>query len=652
MTVLDTVSAVGILEDSSTGKNDAESFYSIADSLKDSIIIVDDAAKIIYWNKSAEKTFGFTSAETIGKDIHKLVLPASMGPEEKEQIKIGVQIFSETGMGYFTIGNVKLVGCRKDRSVFPIELSLSPIKISEKWRAVGVVKDITQRTLDETNLRVAEQRYHALFNQAPVGVLIVDPKNNCFVEFNDVAHSQLGYSREEFEKLSLAEIVSGKSKNEIKKELFELMNARVGSFEAEHQAKSGEIRNVLVNARAVKLKGNEYLHCIFHDITEMRLIQKRLRESESQYRQLVELAQEGVWVLTRDYVTVFVNPKMAEMLEYAPSEMIGQSLFDFLEASTIPLAKDFLGKFTYGASGHFEYEFIKKNGSHVYASIAASQMTDDNGDYLGTLALVSDITLRKEMEIKLEKYSKSLEEVISLKKQELEKAHAQLIKSERLAAIGELSGMIGHDLRNPLAGIKNAAYYLKRKSDSLSPQQKEMLGIIDRCVESSNKIINDLLDYSRELSLDLKNTSMEKLMLEILTMVNIPKNVTLVRDFATDVTFQVDANKISRVFANLMKNAVEAMPAGGLLSLRSKLENGGLVISFTDTGPGIPEDILPKLFLPLFTTKAQGMGFGLAICKRIIEAHGGKITVMTAIGKGTIFVITLPLESNKKSGSA
>ena len=113
---------------------------------------------------------------------------------------------------------------------------------------------------------------------------------------------------------------------------------------------------------------------------------------------------------------------------------------------------------------------------------------------------------------------------------------------------------------------------------------------------------------------------------------------------------KVDSDKIKRVFINLIKNAIDAMPNGGKLTIASKQVNDVLEISFADTGTGINDEIMPKLFSPLFTTKAQGMGFGLAICKRIIEAHRGTITVKTAKGKGTTFIVTLPIEPKLEIG--
>ncbi len=223
------------------------------------------------------------------------------------------------------------------------------------------------------------------------------------------------------------------------------------------------------------------------------------------------------------------------------------------------------------------------------------------------------------------------------KTKQLAEAQAQIIKSERLAAIGELAGMIGHDLRNPLAGIKNSAYYLKKKGVEIPENQaKEMIETIDKCVEHSNKIINDLLDYSREIRLDRKDIPVGVLLSEALAMVQVPEKVKIVNNL-TNAEVNVDEDRIKRVFINLIKNAVDAMPNGGTLTIDSKQVADYLEISFADTGMGISDEVLPKLFSPLFTTKAQGMGFGLAICKRIVEAHEGTITVHTCKGTGTTF---------------
>ena len=625
-----------------------EKFQAITNSVRDAIILVDEEAKVTYWNPAAEKTFGYTSKEAIGKNVHALIVPKAMRKEGKARIGKSVKAFTETGIGYFTVGDVQVVGRCKDGSEFPAKLSISPIKLGGKWSAVGVVKDITDRKQDEQKLREAEKRYHALFNQAPLGVLVIDPQTAKPVEFNDLAHTQLGYSREEFSKLCVSDFEAKEKPDEIHAHLAKMVREGGDEFETKHRTKNGEIRNILVNTRAVELAGKPFLYCVFRDITEIRKVQEALMESETQYRQLVNAAQEGIWALDSNYRTVFVNPQMAKMLNYAQSEMVGKNLFQFLNKKCIEQAKQFLGRFKQGAKGHFDCDFGRKNGSRIYVSIAASVIGDDEGKPLGTLMMVSDITDRKILENKVYNYSKHLKSMVELRTVQLKDANERLVKSERLAVIGELAGMIGHDLRNPLTGIKNAVYYLKKKDAFPTVQGKEMLEIIDKCVENSNKIINDLLDYSREIRLERKEISIGRLLAEALAMVQVPEKVKVVSHLTDTTEVNVDLDKLERVFINLIKNAIDAMPNGGTILIDSKEANDYLEVSFADTGIGIPDEILPKLFSPLFTTKAQGMGFGLAICKRIIEAHGGTITVQTTKAKGTTFIVILPIETKQK----
>ncbi len=208
--------------------------------------------------------------------------------------------------------------------------------------------------------------------------------------------------------------------------------------------------------------------------------------------------------------------------------------------------------------------------------------------------------------------------------------------------------MVGHDLRNPLAAIKNAVYLLKKKGAALSEDQtKTWLEIIEKGIDHSDKIINDLLDYARNVHLELEVTSVRDVLINALAMVKIPENVKVINAISEEFTLRIDKNKIERVFINLVKNSIDAMPNGGTITLSCIQKAGSVEITFADTGTGIPEEIMPKIFSPLFTTKAQGMGFGLSICKRMVEAHGGTITVETEKGKGTVFKITFPIKTKQ-----
>lgn len=217
--------------------------------------------------------------------------------------------------------------------------------------------------------------------------------------------------------------------------------------------------------------------------------------------------------------------------------------------------------------------------------------------------------------------------------------------NERNRAIRELAAMVGHDLRNPLTGISSAAQYLKKKYGSLIDDKgQEMLEVIEKDVQYSNKIINDLLEYSTTIRLDLRETTPKSVVTEALSHITIPKNIQLIDSTQDTLKIKVDVDKMKRVFINLIKNAVEAMPKGGQLTITSENVNGNVKFVFADTGMGIAEKHLKRIFEPLFTTKARGMGLGLSICKRIVEAHGGTISVESVQNKGTTFTITLPIE--------
>jgi signal transduction histidine kinase len=216
---------------------------------------------------------------------------------------------------------------------------------------------------------------------------------------------------------------------------------------------------------------------------------------------------------------------------------------------------------------------------------------------------------------------------------------------ERVNTIEELAAMIGHDLRNPLTGILSATYYLRKKYGTLMDEKgRDMLEVIKKDIDYSNKIINDLLEYSKAVKLDLKETNPKSAVTEALSHVDFPKNVQLIDLTENTPTIKVDVDRMKRAFINLIKNAVDAMPDGGKLTITSEKANDKVKISFADTGMGISEENLKKLFGPLFTTKAKGMGLGLAICKRVVEAHGGTISVESVVGKGTVFTIIIPIE--------
>jgi signal transduction histidine kinase len=244
-----------------------------------------------------------------------------------------------------------------------------------------------------------------------------------------------------------------------------------------------------------------------------------------------------------------------------------------------------------------------------------------------------------------------LEQKVDERTRELRISQEQLLRAQRLAVIGELAGMVGHDLRNPLTSIAGATYYIKKRPNSQTDSKIcEMLELVEKNIAYSNKIINDLLDYSKEIKLDLVETTPKSIMTEALRLVRIPKSIRLVNMVESKPRMKTDVEKIKRCFVNIIKNAVEAMPDGGKLMIKCERLNGSVEFMLSDTGTGMSKETIAKLWTPLFTTKAKGMGFGLAICKRVVEAHGGLIRATSTRGKRSTFTVTLPVEAKTTDG--
>jgi len=233
---------------------------------------------------------------------------------------------------------------------------------------------------------------------------------------------------------------------------------------------------------------------------------------------------------------------------------------------------------------------------------------------------------------------------------ELREVQEQLIRSEKLAAIGQLASGVAHELRNPLGAIKNAAFYVRRriaKTDlpTTEPKAMEFLNLIDDEVNAANKVITDLLGFSRVAKPTVSPVNIAGVIENALLHTPMPQNVDLAKDIDDSLPMvMVDADQIRQVFVNVVINAQQAMTEGGRLGIRAGSKGEFVEVEFADTGPGIPEPDIIKIFDPLFTTKAKGIGLGLSVCKSILEKHGGDIRVESKEGRGTTFTISLPTQ--------
>ena len=257
------------------------------------------------------------------------------------------------------------------------------------------------------------------------------------------------------------------------------------------------------------------------------------------------------------------------------------------------------------------------------------------------LKLAKLLTKQKILQDQLEHHSKHLEALV-------EEKTKQLKDSERLAAIGQTAGMVGHDIRNPLQAIIGEVYLANSEITSLPDSEEktnllESLNMIKQNIEYMNKIVLDLQDFAKPLNPYSEETNIEKMIQELLIRNGVPAKIQTEAKIESDARIiKADSAYMKRIIGNLVSNAVQAMPDGGKLAVQAYREKTAVVITVQDTGVGINEDAREKLFTPLFTTKAKGQGFGLAVVKRLTEALGGTVTFESQEGKGTTFTIILP----------
>ena len=280
-------------------------------------------------------------------------------------------------------------------------------------------------------------------------------------------------------------------------------------------------------------------------------------------------------------------------------------------------------------TGH-ELIIQRPNALAIPLRLSLAPLRDDKSLIIGAVLVFDDLTEQRSMEEERQRL-------------------------DRLALLGEMTAVIAHELRNPLASISSGVQFLIQQAQPHEPSY-EALALILRESTRLNQLLEDILEVSRTPRIQLTAHAVTDILDEVLSrwsQTAALHRVRIVKDYAPNTpAVQCDPLRIEQAFSNLIMNAIQAMTEGGVLSVRTRVEtlagsrNGSanaLVIEIADTGTGIPAAVVPKLFTPFFTTKGKGTGLGLTITQRIINEHGGEVTVASAEGQGTTFVVRLPL---------
>ncbi|MGZ4912771.1 MAG: MEDS domain-containing protein [Halobacteriota archaeon] len=370
--------------------------------------------------------------------------------------------------------------------------------------------------------------------------------------------------------------------------------------------------------------------------------EEQARATSLYARSLIEASLDPLVTIDARGTITDVNKATEEVTGCSREELIGSDFSDYFTEPDNARA-GYKQVFENGYVRDYPLIIRSKSGAVTDVVYNATVYRNEAGEVQGVFAAARDVTDRKHAEEELQRYSGHLEAIV-------EERTAQLKKAERLAGIGETAAMIGHDLRNPLQGLQYIVDLQKLRFERVPPHKrsaedwKKEQALFDRISEQlfyMDKIVGDLQDYARPVDPEREAVSVRALIDEVIGSLPPADGVELRADLP-DLTIDVEPHLIHRVFSNLFLNAMQAMPKGGTLTIDAEATDGTIAIHVTDTGTGIPADMREKIFSPLTTGKAKGTGLGLAVVKRIVEAHNGTITFESAEGKGTTFTVTLP----------
>lgn len=616
------------------------------------------ACNDLYANK-----LGYTKNEVIGKSVYEHTAEQSI-----RILKNEIDNWKKTQI----ISNKEIWMKKRDGVIFPVILNGSTL-YDENGKVLGrtaALLDLTEiheaRQLIEKEqemirnqfgklktthmqLKETEHRYRNLYENSP-DLLRTINIDGIILDCNNSYSKKLGYTKNEIIGSSVFDFVASES-----------YDAYVDSFETWKttgivfnkmvwfKRKDGTTFPGLLSANNLynvdrKLIGS---NTIIRDATEVYSIRKNLEENEKKlqrqndqlkvaYDHLLEVEQrfmtlyeqspDLIQTIDLNEVITDCNEKYCIKMGYSRDEVVGKSLFHHIAKKSQDVMKQALEEWKRnGYINNREVWLQRKDGSIFPTLLLSNNLYDKNGNLSGRIGVFRDMT-----------------EIHSAKKETEEE------KNKRLTAIGELSARIAHDLRNPLSILSNTIGIIRIKNPDFEKDNKEKFERIDRSLKRMVHQIDEVMEYVKPKPLTLINSSLLEIIQSALSNVS---SIVEIQIPENDVYLFCDSEKLEIVLTNLLLNAIQAMNNSGKIFIRLNKEeiNGEdpntcfVVIEVEDTGPGIPDVLLSKIFDPLFTTRQIGTGLGLVSCKSIIEKHGGIISVKTKVGQGTTFIMKIPM---------
>lgn len=494
----------------------------------------------------------------------------------------------------------------------------------------------------------------ALLDRLKLGVLILDQLPTTMY-VNAALVEMLGYSRQELVENKFTSLIHRDDLAGCQELLETLQEVKDEHQEIRLLKRDGSWLYVMLTASPIFDGAGERVGLVLgvRDITERKRVREELLREREFEKSLVETAQAIILMLDPEGRIVRFNPFMEEISGYRLEEVAGKDWFTtFLPEREHKRIGDVFDEALQDVKTRGTINpIITKDGRERMIEWSNTRLFDPEGEIIGVLAVGKDITEHFEADQALKEYSERLEQMVEERTRDLGEVQERLLRQQKLAALGQMAGGVAHELRNPLSVISNAVYYLKSNLMRADEKVGEYLNIIDTELYHSEKIISDLLEFSSVKEPNRKAVSANDIIQNVFGKNPTPREITISINLPEDLPkLYVDPQQIEQVFGNLFTNAYQAMMPDimqsrgeeGVLTIEGREDEGDVLLSVRDNGCGIPEASMERIFLPLFTTKPQGIGLGLVISKNLIEANGGRIEVESVQDEGSAFTVVLP----------
>jgi len=602
------------------------------ENANDAVFLTRQNGDIFYVNQSACQQLGYTYDELIRLNV------GDINPVITPEIRAQVREDEESGQ----LRTFETLHLRKDGSVYPVELAYNFASFDGRGFSVTFVRDITER---KAMARQTEELKFAIEN-ANDAVYLNDRDGNIYYA-NKSACDQVGYSYQELTRMNIADIDPGFSVTSFHRFLETGTTRTPAPTNPSHRRKDGSAFPVEVTFNSREYEGVEYFCSFVRDITRQKQATRRTEE----LRLALENAADAVYLLNNSGRIFYVNKSACDTLGYSFDELTNMNVVDIIPDLDYPDWPAYLEKLRLQSHMAVENIHQRKDGSVFPIDVTIKLEWYEGDEYI--CAIARDITERKKINEQLRKYQEHLEEMVDSRTRELREAQEALLERERLAVLGRLTGVVSHELRNPLGTIRSSIYVLQSNIKVNTGPVARAIARVERNITRCDRIIDELLDYTRARPASLQLMSLDRWLAEVIDDFEFPPEIMLNIELTAGCEVRIEPERMRRCIVNVLANACESMQGNQTerpqrIFVTTSRDAGGCVIAIRDSGPGIPEELRKKIFEPLFSTKGFGVGLGLAIVEQIMKQHNGSVEIQSNPEDGAMLLLRLPVQGDSE----